>query len=357
MKKLLSIATAFIIAMIAIGCSKTIEQQITEQLELGQRYLAELNYEEAIVAFQKVIELDPKNSDAYIRIAEAYIGQDDGDQAVAYLEQGLVEIGEENVSWEYIEFLIETYRPIARKCEEDGDIEEAEMYYDKILELNSYDDDASERESVLVNRRKFNEYYEDIVDIAKQLIGDNPSDIGSSSLVSEEFEEFVYGIEQPIICEADNGYYIGVYPGWYIYYGEMKDGVREGYGHWFNVYQSLDLDQSYYLFSGIWHNDYPNGEGKAVIVDSLNSITDYTKEVDTGNCVDGYFDGPFVVVETFGGEDHTWDMILHDGNPEAPAEIAGNDWVDNWWIYSREGHWQKNVLRDSRYRVSGATKE
>ena len=40
-----------------IGCTKTVEQQIAEQLELGQKYLAEANYEEAVIAFNKVIEL------------------------------------------------------------------------------------------------------------------------------------------------------------------------------------------------------------------------------------------------------------------------------------------------------------
>ena len=50
-------------------------QQIAEQLELGNKYLTEANYEQAIVAFNKVIELDPKIFEAYEKAAEVYIKQ------------------------------------------------------------------------------------------------------------------------------------------------------------------------------------------------------------------------------------------------------------------------------------------
>ena len=61
-KKRMLILLIFILLLeLLSACSKSTEQQIAEQLELGPKYLAELNYEEAIVAFQKIIELDPKN--------------------------------------------------------------------------------------------------------------------------------------------------------------------------------------------------------------------------------------------------------------------------------------------------------
>lgn len=45
-----------------------------EQYDLGIRYLSEGNYEEAIIAFAAVIEIDSKNIDAYLGRASAYIG-------------------------------------------------------------------------------------------------------------------------------------------------------------------------------------------------------------------------------------------------------------------------------------------
>ena len=44
-----------------------------DQFDLGVRYLSEDNYEAAILAFTSAIEIDPKNVDAYIQRAPAYV--------------------------------------------------------------------------------------------------------------------------------------------------------------------------------------------------------------------------------------------------------------------------------------------
>ena len=62
-----------LMAVCLAGCGKSVEKQIAEQLELGNKYLTEANYEQAIVAFNKVIELDPKQSDAYIGLTQVYV--------------------------------------------------------------------------------------------------------------------------------------------------------------------------------------------------------------------------------------------------------------------------------------------
>ncbi len=54
--------------LVLSGCAKSLGQQVAEQLQLGQRYLSEMNYEEAIVAFEKVLELEPKELAAYTGI-------------------------------------------------------------------------------------------------------------------------------------------------------------------------------------------------------------------------------------------------------------------------------------------------
>ena len=68
------------------ACGKSLEKQITEQLELGRKYLAEQNYEEAIIAFNKVIELEPQNKAAYLGLADAYIENSQIDEAITILE-------------------------------------------------------------------------------------------------------------------------------------------------------------------------------------------------------------------------------------------------------------------------------
>ena len=58
------------------------------QYDLGVRYLSEGKYEEAILAFNAAIEIDPKNPDAYIKLAEAYEQTGDDEAALRTLQTG-----------------------------------------------------------------------------------------------------------------------------------------------------------------------------------------------------------------------------------------------------------------------------
>ena len=74
-KNMITFLSLLLMPIVLLACGKSTEEQIAEQLELGQRYLAEMNYEEAVVAFQKVIELDDRNVDAYLGLGQVYEGQ------------------------------------------------------------------------------------------------------------------------------------------------------------------------------------------------------------------------------------------------------------------------------------------
>ena len=64
---------------IAVASSSGSLRKAAEQLELARKYVLELNYEKAIIAYQAVIDIDPKNVDAYIELADVYaeIGEDE----------------------------------------------------------------------------------------------------------------------------------------------------------------------------------------------------------------------------------------------------------------------------------------
>lgn len=62
-----------LVVLLCAACGKSTEQQVAEQLELGQRYLEEMDYEQAIIAFTKTIGIDEKNIDALVGRASAYI--------------------------------------------------------------------------------------------------------------------------------------------------------------------------------------------------------------------------------------------------------------------------------------------
>ena len=48
-------------------------REVRKQLKLGQKYIEEMNYEEAIASFEKALEIDPMSVEAYIGIADAHI--------------------------------------------------------------------------------------------------------------------------------------------------------------------------------------------------------------------------------------------------------------------------------------------
>ena len=48
-------------------------RRVEEQLDLGAKYLSELNYEQAIVAYEAVIKIDPKCEEAYLALADIYV--------------------------------------------------------------------------------------------------------------------------------------------------------------------------------------------------------------------------------------------------------------------------------------------
>jgi len=75
--------------IIAMALNRTTPVSVDELLSLGEKYLLELDYEQALVQFLKVIEIEPMNPRGYTGAAEAYIGMDDIESAIAILEQGL----------------------------------------------------------------------------------------------------------------------------------------------------------------------------------------------------------------------------------------------------------------------------
>ena len=89
------LAIVFVVATLLSSCAKK-ERSLTtgELLDLGEKYLLELNYEQALVQFNKVIEIEPRNVRAYIGAAEVYMSMSDVEKAISVLTQGLEQLPE-----------------------------------------------------------------------------------------------------------------------------------------------------------------------------------------------------------------------------------------------------------------------
>ncbi len=84
---ILVMAIAFVIVAI-VALSKGGKKDVQSNLDLGQNYLDELKYEQALASYMAVLEIDPNNVEAYLGMAEAYAGMGDMNSAISILENG-----------------------------------------------------------------------------------------------------------------------------------------------------------------------------------------------------------------------------------------------------------------------------
>ncbi|MBR6695157.1 MAG: tetratricopeptide repeat protein [Oscillospiraceae bacterium] len=100
---IISIVSALILllgvvtAIALTGKGSDTEKIATEKLSLGQKFLLDLEYDKAVAEFQAVIDIEPKNVDAYMGLASAYIGMGDEEKAIETLEKGFMETGDDKI--------------------------------------------------------------------------------------------------------------------------------------------------------------------------------------------------------------------------------------------------------------------
>ena len=96
MKQFTCVFLTIILLLTLAACQKAPEVEPVDealdwqtQYDLGVRYLSEGNYEEAILAFEAAIEIDPRNADAYLKLAQVCEQREDYAKTLQTLEAGL----------------------------------------------------------------------------------------------------------------------------------------------------------------------------------------------------------------------------------------------------------------------------
>ncbi|WP_031547578.1 tetratricopeptide repeat protein [Oribacterium sp. FC2011] len=64
-------------------------QRIKRMLKTANKYIAEENYDEAILTLQKMLEIDPKNEDLYVLLADTYEKSGDIDKEIEFLQEAV----------------------------------------------------------------------------------------------------------------------------------------------------------------------------------------------------------------------------------------------------------------------------
>ncbi|MCR5235335.1 MAG: tetratricopeptide repeat protein [Lachnospiraceae bacterium] len=109
-------------AIILFAVMSTPGQRVKRQLSFGDKYLNELKYDEAILAYEAAIDIDPKCEEAYVGIARAYIGKNELENAVEAVNRGLEAVGD-------TELLLEMRDNIGERYALEGALHFSQMEY------------------------------------------------------------------------------------------------------------------------------------------------------------------------------------------------------------------------------------
>ena len=108
MKRIISLLLVMMLATATFSACSILQRNLSadELLDLGEKYLLELDYEQALVQFEKAIEVEPMNPRAYISAADTYVRLERIDDAIEVLE-----LGYEHTQDETIRARIEELKP------------------------------------------------------------------------------------------------------------------------------------------------------------------------------------------------------------------------------------------------------
>lgn len=128
-------AVAVIVLALAVGMGvyNSPSNKLARLIDLGQKYLTEEDYGQAVLAFREAIEIDPKCEQAYLGVADAYIGLGNLDAAHEILAQAseLMETTQITEKMEYIASLREEQLK-AESVKKTEELEEKEKTESKV---------------------------------------------------------------------------------------------------------------------------------------------------------------------------------------------------------------------------------
>lgn len=220
-----------------------------KQYELGQKYLDELKYEEAVEAFTAAIEIDDKKPEAYVGRADAYT-------VLGYWEDAIADY-EAAQQRQTTEVRVEKRIRVIKRG------------YDLLKELQEYC--VTENYDAIFTNLANEEYKEIVADLLGEEI--------AARLIDKETKLMTAMFETTTLTD---GFEESVYM---VYHGEQEERLRVGDGIWLGYNEGNN-----YFARGTWVDDKPNGEFETR---SWQAVLDeeVTYRVISGNAVDGLWDG------------------------------------------------------------------
>lgn len=325
-KKTLSFIVAAAVALIAliVGISiyNTPANRVRRQLDLGNKYLEEENYEQAMLAFEEAIAIDERCMEAYAGGLEAYLGAGDMDGAQDCYDRTLAAIGlldadgiaenidtieticlaAESVYGNNLSHALEALEEVFYLTGENEEILNIlgaclEHYINILIEAGQYDEvyELIEQYGDIVTNIDFQSILAQMEEQKQQKLAENANNAFMQKVyelmavqdyqgmyelaISAEAEEFRIGLPEPEYLQQPGYVYfseenIMQYPAVGVaahlgrggeqlifYYGECyNDGTAQGHGVSFCSQASTGI--GYQVFTGEWNGNAPNGQGE-----------------------------------------------------------------------------------------------
>lgn len=354
------IALVLLSALMLTGCSK--KPTWEEQYNLGIRYLYEGNYEEAVLAFNVAIEIDPKRGEAYMALADAYAGSGQPQLAIDTLTGGMEQAEEPD---ELREKLADVQFEMGSDYLDQGLYEEAEKSFLDAIESDPKREDAylgladaymgmgeigkvvealqeganavPNASSELMDRLGEMKELKAALDTLTEMMSEGDvSDLlkneNISSLIDILSEYRDLSFDGRLLLENYTGKGLKLLPEDWLYYGDLVDGVPNGTGAGIK-------DDGSETYSGEWKNGKPNGTGTYTFSTSDNILGDCIV-VDVGNWIDGKGNGTISRVQTYSAGYYA--VLVHEVEngetislqvvEDTTPYVPNKQWIANWCI-------------------------
>lgn len=302
----------FVVCIMCIfltACSGRCEHQIREQLDLGTQYLSEGQYEEAIVAFQKVITLEPKQVEAHKGLGQAY----------QYCGEAVEDIVEKR---DYFSQAAEEYEVVLEQNPEDTEVQEwLETVLNQIEELDQQIEAQKQEELVR------EEYADLLADISDLFVSEDYEQI-YELMQGEEYVELSKSLQADLIFSQEGNIGLGFYVHG-IYYGEYEGRIRQGEGVW--ICNGTAEEGFMYIAQGSWDQDQPDGEFVESYIYTWGTVR---RE---GSVIDGVWDGPATEETTYtDGRRETYQISFTNGKFDI-LETYVSDSGETVYVYGDNG--------------------
>ncbi len=278
-KKLLLIiisAVLLITACVSIGISGVLSPY-ERQVRLGYKLLEQGKYEEAILAFDKAIEIDVKRDKAYIGKADVYVARCDENTL-----EDIKAVMETAYNQHYSDKnIVDAFIRLADDLCNKDKLEWA-------IELLNYGYELTGDERINEHRAELRDKFAaDFLKTLYEMFESGNTDAVKQEIQSEKYLAFMNLVEDkdykyiyfPTSNKDKTGkgvalYYVETenFGNVFVYYGDYVNGARSGNGTWVGA----DGIQ-YYWFEGTWNNDKPNGAG------TISTVRDEARIKKEGN--------------------------------------------------------------------------